>query len=230
MALAKPGAGGTEDTGAHKLRGFFPQYSFTYMNELIKKSVKGEDVALEDCVLPTEQTADVSYNRFQAEWEKQLKSGKPSLRKALWHAYKKPLMIGGLFKFIWSCTVILGAFFFVRTLQFNVQLHPEWDQTWQGWILAAFFFVDAYVLGIALQRMTFGCMKIGLSMRAALTNAICRKSFAMASITKEAASDAVSFVASDLSKVYDGIQDIHYLWTAPIEAGAILIILVILVK
>ena len=29
--------------------------------------------------------------------------------------------------------------------------------------------------------------------------------------------------------MYDGIQEVHYLWTAPIEAGAILIILAVLV-
>ncbi|GFH33156.1 uncharacterized protein HaLaN_32481, partial [Haematococcus lacustris] len=66
--------------------------------------------------------------------------------------------------------------------------------------------MDGYVLGIALQRMTYGCMTVGVSVRAALTNAICRKSFAMASITKEMASDAVSFVASDITKIFDGIQ------------------------
>ncbi|GFH08791.1 uncharacterized protein HaLaN_03815 [Haematococcus lacustris] len=52
----------------------------------------------------------------------------------------------------------------------------------------------------------------------------------MASISKAMASDAVSFVASDITKIFDGIQDIHYLWTAPIEAMAILTILVVLVK
>jgi ATP-binding cassette, subfamily C (CFTR/MRP), member 1 len=49
--------------------------------------------------------------------------------------------------------------------------------------------------------MTFGCVTSGISMRAALVHAICKKSFGMASITKEMASDAVSFVASDINKV-----------------------------
>ncbi len=131
--------------------------------------------------------------------------------------------------------------------------------------------------------MTYGCMTIGISLRAALINAVCRKSFGMAAITKvgrgcarpcmlaadgcrhlstataaclcpspiawplarsqyaavtntpvllaqEMASDAVAFVASDVTKIFDGIQDIHYLWTAPFEALAILTILVVLVK
>ena len=72
--------------------------------------------------------------------------------------------------------------------------------------MAVCFFVDGYVLGIALQRMSFGCMQVGVKSRAALLNAICRKSFAMSSITKKDASDCVSFVASDLQKVFEGIQ------------------------
>ena len=78
--------------------------------------------------------------------------------------------------------------------------------------------------------MGFGCVSVGVRIRAALINAVCKKSFAMANINKNMASDAVSFVASDISKIFDGCQEIHYLWTCPIEAGAILLILAILIK
>jgi hypothetical protein len=84
--------------------------------------------------------------------------------------------------------------------------------------------------GIALQRMGYGCMTVGIRVRAALCNAVCKKCFNMATIDQDMASDAVSFMASDISKIFDGCQEIHYLWTAPIEAGAILTILAILVK
>eukprot|EP00878_Enallax_costatus_P043867 GHUV01051966.1.p1 GENE.GHUV01051966.1~~GHUV01051966.1.p1 ORF type:complete len:333 (-),score=98.02 GHUV01051966.1:756-1754(-) len=93
-----------------------------------------------------------------------------------------------------------------------------------------FFFVDAWLLGIALQRMGYGCITVGIRVRAALCNAVCKKCFNMATIDKDMAADAVSFMASDISKIFDGCQEIHYLWTAPIEAGAILTILAVLVK
>lgn len=54
---------------------------------------------------------------------------------------------------------------------------------------------------------------------------ICKKSFSMAHITKELTADAVSFVATEVPKVFDGIQDIHYIWTSPFEAAAILLLL-----
>ncbi len=55
--------------------------------------------------------------------------------------------LAGLFKLLWSCVVIMGAFFFVRTLQFHVNRHPSWNEAYKGWVLAVAFFLDAYVLG-----------------------------------------------------------------------------------
>lgn len=39
----------------------------------------------------------------------------------------------------------------------------------------------------------------------------------------------MAFVASDVNKIFEGIQEIHYLWTAPFEALAILVLLAALV-
>ena len=86
------------------------------------------------------------------------------------------------------------------------------------------------ITGISLQRMGYGCMTVGIRIRAALCSAVCKKCFNMATISKDMAADAVSFMASDISKIFDGCLEIHYLWTAPIEAGAILTILAVLVR
>lgn len=59
--------------------------------------------------------------------------------------------------------------------------HAQWGDVYQGWVLAFFFFVDAWLLGVSLQRMTAGCTKVGISMRASITNTVCKKAFAMVS-------------------------------------------------
>lgn len=143
-------------------------------------------------------------------------------------------------------------------------LAPLADTEWKGWVLTAFFFIDAWLLGIALQRMAFGCLRVGIRARAALTTMIARKCYGMAHLTKETvsglrrdhkpglmmfrmhtsmsgvafllaqrvptrpqaaeplrpapasrhlqAAEAVGFVANDINKVFEGIQEIHYLW------------------
>ncbi|KAG1659736.1 hypothetical protein FOA52_006006 [Chlamydomonas sp. UWO 241] len=218
-------------TAAAPIQGtsFMDTWMFSFMTPMVSKARKGA-VELNDCMLPTDQTANVAYEKFAANWSAATAATpNPNLRKVLLKTFGGDLALAGLWKLMWSCCVIMGAFFFVRTLQFHVADHPHWKEDYQGWILAVFFFVDAWLLGVSLQRMSVGCTKVGISMRAAITNAVCRKAFAMPSITKEQSADCVNFIASDIVKIFDGVADIHYLWTAPIEAVAILTILTVLV-
>jgi ATP-binding cassette, subfamily C (CFTR/MRP), member 1 len=78
--------------------------------------------------------------------------------------------------------------------------------------------------------MGWGCMTTGVKVRAAITDAVCSKAFIMESVTKETITDVVTFVASDINKVYEGMQEFHYLWTAPLEAFTILALLASLTK
>ncbi|KAG1674667.1 hypothetical protein FOA52_007191 [Chlamydomonas sp. UWO 241] len=211
--------------------GFRDKWMFSFITPIVSKARGGKGaVELNDCLLPTDQTANVAYDKFSVNWRAaQAQSSTPNLRKVLVKTFGAELALAGLWKLLWSFCVIMGAFFFVRTLQFHVNDHPDWFEVYQGWVLAVFFFIDAWLLGVSLQRMTVGCTKVGISMRAAITNAVCRKAFAMPSITKEQSADCVNFIGSDIVKIFDGVADVHYLWTAPIEAIAILTILTVLV-
>ena len=54
-------------------------------------------------------------------------------------------------------------------------------------------------------------MNTGVKVRAALLTAVSRKAFYMPTVSVEAASDIVGFVANDIGKVYDGIIRSAYL-------------------
>ena len=60
----------------------------------------------------------VSFDAFNEKWQEQIKTGNPNLRKALLATYGRSMIVSGMFKLLWSVCVIMGAFFFVRTLQF----------------------------------------------------------------------------------------------------------------
>ena len=66
------------------------------------------------------------------------------------------------------------------------------------------------------------CMRVGIRARAALTTAVAKKAFIMASANAEMRAEIVQFVSTDINRVYLGIQQIHFLWTAPIEAITII--------
>jgi ATP-binding cassette, subfamily C (CFTR/MRP), member 1 len=216
--------------------GVFQRISFSWINGIVRKARRGK---LQDkhLPLPDDQMAELNFEAFTHEWELELQREKdaknpPSLLKALWRQNGREFMIAGFFKLMWSFFVIMGAFFFVRSLLLFVDPDKPsvYDSDTAGYLLMAFFFVDAWLLGLSLQRMGDICLRVGIKIRAALVSAVAKKAFTMASVTQELSADIISFVASDIHKVYDGIQQIHYLWTAPLEALTILSLLCSLTK
>jgi ATP-binding cassette subfamily C (CFTR/MRP) protein 1 len=63
-----------------------------------------------------------------------------------------------------------------------------------------------------MQRLSFVSIKTGIRVRAALTSSVARKCLNMANLNKETASEAVNFVANDINKIFEGIQEVHFLW------------------
>ncbi|GFR49015.1 hypothetical protein Agub_g11036, partial [Astrephomene gubernaculifera] len=49
-----------------------------------------------------------------------------------------------------------------------------------------------------------------------------QKAFRLNTVRADQAAGIVNFVSSDIQKIYDGAMELHYLWTAPFEAAAIL--------
>lgn len=78
--------------------------------------------------------------------------------------------------------------------------------------------------------MAYCCVSTGLQVKAALVNEIARMFLKTAHLDNETSADIVTFMSTDVSKVFDGMQEFHYLWTAPLEAGAIIVILLCLLQ
>jgi ATP-binding cassette, subfamily C (CFTR/MRP), member 1 len=125
---------------------------FSWMNKIVFDARKGK-LTKENLPLPESQQSKRNFELFQKEWEKEInlnKDGKlPSLIKPLWKIYGKEFMIGGAFKLCWSFLVIMGAFFFVRSLILFVDEKREspYDSNRAGYLLMCCFFVDACLLG-----------------------------------------------------------------------------------
>ncbi|KIZ01660.1 ABC transporter, multidrug resistance associated protein [Monoraphidium neglectum] len=154
--------------------------------------------------------------------------------KVLIKTYGAELFKAGIYKLLWSVFLLLGAYFFTRSILLCIRTLEGKDQSpfdteWKGWALTACFFVNAWLLGLMMQRMSYGCLGVGIRARAALTTAVARKCYGMAHLTKDTAAEAVSFVANDINKIFQGMQEIHFLWGAPIEAVAIMVLLASLV-
>lgn len=138
-----------------------------------------------------------------------------------------------------------GAFYFVRSLVqyvsptsrngvpgegLNMYNENTIANDGIGWILATMFFLDSIGVGIALQRMGDVCVRVGIKIRSALMTAVFRKTFQLPSVHNEGAGNVVSLVSTDCSKLYEGVLHLQNVWTAPLEATAIIALLLSLTQ
>jgi hypothetical protein len=188
--------------------------------------------------MPKEQAAEVSAQRFQEAWDKELASSsaaatsgdqkqakQPSLLHALMSTFWVQFALAGVFKLMWSGCVLLGASYFVNALIEFVQKKDGWDaipNKGVGWVLACAFFMDSILAGLALQRMSDMAVRVGIKVRGALIAATYRKTFCLQSLHDNEGANVVSLVSTDCIKMYEGVQHFHNVWTAPLEAAAII--------
>ncbi|GIL86269.1 hypothetical protein Vretimale_13733 [Volvox reticuliferus] len=218
--------------------GFFNKLTFGWMFKHVSEARKHGDLDAEKMGMPPENHAHEAYDKFASNWAAEMKlkeagSEKPSLVRALRKSFGWYYMLGGICKCGWSTFVITGAFYFVRSLLAHVNGIKDgrlYSTTVAGWCLMAGFTIDAWLLGLSLQRMGYICMSVGIRARAALVQAVTHKAFRLNSVRADQSAAIVNFVSSDIQKIYDGALEFHYLWTAPFEAAAILALLGYLTK
>jgi len=189
--------------------------------------------------MPADQATEEASRIFDEAWSKEIADAKaqgrpPSLLKALRASFGWAVFWAGFWKTIWSIFVILGAFYFVRSLvQYctdpatatNIYNDNDIPNKGVGWILSSAFFLDSILVGVALQRMGDASVRAGIKMRAALMTAVYRKTFNLPSVHNDGAGNVVSLVSTDCSKMYEGVQAFHNVWTAPAETAAIIALL-----
>lgn len=215
--------------------GFLGFFSFSWVTRPIFDARKNKELLVDNFYLPKDQFANPVFDDFQREWDRQAKAkkGRGRLLSVLLRIYGRQFFIGGIFKLLWSMFVIIGAFYFVRSLLLHINPketdHP-YTASWTGWVLSTGFFAASLAWSFCLQRMGYICMTSGIKVRAALITAVTRKAIFLSSVDVDTSSDIVNFVANDIGKVYDGMQELHYIWAAPLEAATILALLASMVK
>jgi hypothetical protein len=205
---------------------FIQRLLVTWVYAIVSLGRKGL-LKQETLCMPQDQASEVASEKFQKQWQQEQAApgGKASIIRALWRSFGSEFALAGVFKLMWSTFVLLGASYFVNALIEFVQRKNGWDAiayNGVGWILASAFFLDSLFCGLALQRMGDVSVRVGIKMRAALITCIYRKSFKINSTHNNDTGNIVSLVSTDCIKVYEGVQHVHNVWTAPLEAAAII--------
>lgn len=226
---------------------FLQRLFVTWVYAIVPAGRKGLLQADKLC-MPQEQAAEVASKQFQDAWNAEVESSSssaaaaasvddqkeqqqkqkqklPSLLHALMRTFWVQFALAGVFKLTWSGCVLLGASYFVNALIEFVQKKDGWDaipHKGVGWVLASSFFLDSLISGLALQRMGDMAVRVGIRVRAALITAIYRKTFTLQALHGHDGGNVVSLVSTDCIKMYEGVQHFHNVWTAPLEAAAII--------
>lgn len=144
-----------------------------------------------------------------------------ALRRIMW----KDFALAAAIRFVWSCTLLLSAFYFVRTLVAYVANRQD-NFTGYGYLLAVMFFLSCFIMSVASQQLQHLAGLQGMRVRSALITAVYRKALSLEIVSP---SDAVNLVATDCQRLQDACTNIHYLWASPIECLAIVGLLIILI-
>lgn len=198
--------------------------AFTGVNGLIKESRKGL-LSLER-LQETRPPPSVVSDAFREAWRIEVATGKPSLRKALQATYWQPLAQAASYKLAWSALIVTCASWFIRYLLAWVRTP---NPPFAGWLVACCFFVACVALSVALQQTNAVSSRLGAKVAAALAAEIYEKSLREDRISNPAPVDVVSLVATDCSKLQEAAASINFLWSAVVEALAIVSVLLILV-
>lgn len=128
--------------------------------------------------LPAEESPEVVANRFDYEWEKELKKDaeKRSLIRALAKANKKHFIISGIFKLIYDISQYIGPFMLKVVIDFLNSTDDLSGNAGKGVSFVLLLFVLQMVCTICLHQYFGHSFTLGLNFRSALTQAIMRKS------------------------------------------------------
>jgi ATP-binding cassette, subfamily C (CFTR/MRP), member 1 len=98
---------------------------------------------------------------------------------------------------------------------------------WHGWLYAGFFGLDCILIATMLQQMSSQCSRVGIRIRAAMISAVYNKAVRVEGIEAHVG-DVIGLVSADAYRLYEGCTYFHYLWSGPLEALAIIILLIVL--
>ncbi|KAI8799922.1 P-loop containing nucleoside triphosphate hydrolase protein [Cladochytrium replicatum] len=165
------------------------------------------------------------HDAFTSSWREEI--GKAYVYQRRSNAFWRDIAFSGVFKACWGVLVIFCAFFLVRSMISHLEQvrDGEGRSIHFGHVFAASFFVGAILWSISLQQMTFWANVAGIKMRGALASEIFRKSLT----STGGIAITVNLIAKDSQKVLDWAADMHFLWSAPIEACSIIGLLLTLV-
>ncbi|XP_009594769.2 ABC transporter C family member 10-like isoform X2 [Nicotiana tomentosiformis] len=207
--------------------GFLGEFSFCWLNPLMKK---GKKKILEDEDVPQLRSADEAgacYNLFNEQanmLKRKYPLRKPSILMALLLCQQKEIFISGIFALIKILTLTTGPLFlhtFIGVAEGREAFKYE------GYALTAGFFLAKCLESLAQRQWCFRSRLIGLQVKSSLTAAIFQKQLQVSNAAKTSHSPGqiMNYVTVDAHKIGEFPFWFHQIWTTILQLVLVLCVI-----
>jgi len=215
--------------------------SFSFLNPLVslahEKMLWHHDLGQ----LGTEDHCNKIMERFDQCWEVERKKVVETLEKEgdakgfsalLWSFYH---MNSGQFLLSAALEVLTRGALFVTPflLDFIIRFLEGKDEqgVWYGVILALLMGVCIAVSGVAENRMQAILSRISFNMQASIMGKIYTKYFQLSpdSMAKTGTGNVLNMIGEDTQRIFQLMPIVNFLWSAPLQMVAVLVLLLVLV-
>ncbi|KNC97598.1 uncharacterized protein SPPG_07067 [Spizellomyces punctatus DAOM BR117] len=169
------------------------------------------------------ESARYNVDQLEASWKLEL--AKPvaerSVLRALARVYGKTYALVGIYKIVWGIFTWLSAYWLLK--QIISFISSKAPSAKDGHLYAMGLLLASLFSSIAIHQLYAECNRIGIQVRAAMTGLVYRKSLRLSRV-KGGAGDVINIYSTDITRLVDAVTNFHFLWSAFIEAAAIIII------
>ena len=209
--------------------GFFSQFSFWWLNSLMKKgrekTLKDEDISK----LREADRAESCYLMFLEQLDKQRKkdgsSSQQSVLKIIVFCHWKEIFASGLFALLKVLTVSAGPLFLNA---FILVAEGKQSFKYEGFVLAVTLFFAKILESISQRQWYFRSRLIGLQVRSFLTAAIYKKQLRLSNSSRliHSGGEIMNYVTVDAYRIGEFPFWFHQTWTTSLQICISLVILV----
>lgn len=203
---------------------FLSLMTFSWLNTLLavgfKRPLQIEDVPH----VADADSAEVVYCAFRDRLEAEGLIDTRSLAKATLLSVWKEVVLSALFSAIFICASYVGPYLMDTFVQY---LYGSQQFRYQGYALAASFFVAKLTESLAQRQLYFKVQKIGIHFKVAFMAAIYRKGLLLSSQARQrhTSGEIINYMSVDAERIGDFSWYLQEFWSVPLQVLVALFVL-----
>ncbi|KAJ1896492.1 hypothetical protein LPJ66_003952 [Kickxella alabastrina] len=218
------GIGGRGFRTPEKRANIFSRMVFAWMTPLLKTGYR-RPLKMDDLFgLDTEYYPGIINERFQRNWQAELKSGRPSLLRANMRTYKEAWMLAGLADLLANLVSLLNPILLSRLIGFVSKYGSAEAEPIEYGYFYAFSMFFSQILSVCWAQS----QRIKCQMQSGFSAVLYRKSIKLSNESRQKydMGGVVMHMTVDAKRILNFIgNQSHYLWTAPLHIALVLCML-----